>query len=112
MLWDASNKMVMKRLTGNKGWDINDPFTTLPPLNHELQPGDLCVVYYNVSCYVPKKTEESNTSQKAVSWGWITSLKKPNAASSSTSAIEAVAGEGKPISVNLNLLGAVRLAFR
>ena len=80
MLWDASNKMVMKRLTGNKGWDINDPFTTLPPLNQELQPGDLCVVYYNVSCYVPKKTEESNTSQKAVSWGWkphLRSLMQP-----------------------------------
>ena len=102
--------MRSDRAPGIEGWDINDPFTTLPFLNEELSSGDLCVVYYVASTYVPKEKEDIGQGPQTPSFGALASPRKPKVSSSSSSTLAAQGGEKKRRCVYFGLLGAVLLA--
>ena len=103
--------MSTHRAPGQEGWDINDPFATLPMSNTDLQAGELCVVYYHTSYFDPNSVGTRSSGRQAPVWGSLMSPKKPEKAKEpSTSSSTSQEPEKKETAVYLTLLGAVRLA--
>lgn len=82
------------------GFDVNDPFK-LPPLNEELRPLDLALVYFTVSSRKPRPPP----GQQGNTWGGAASASGSKGDSYFSASLELD-------SVDFNLFGAVKLASR
>ena len=86
--------------SGDKGWNVNDPFTTLPRYHSDFEFQDLVLVYYTLNCAVLNAPKGAK----------VSSFSSPRKRVQEPSTLTDAMPEEKY--VNFNLLGAVRLAVR
>ena len=92
--------MANPRNSGDKGWNINDPFTTLPRYHSDFEFQDLVLIYYTLNCAVLNAPKGAK----------VSSFSSPRKRVQEPSTLTDAMPEEKY--VNFNLLGAVRLAVR